>query len=264
MIDDNAPTPEPLMDAVTTGPTSAPRVAYGTFTARVRALVIDALIGAGALIMFVVLSDVAESVPGSGRVILLLIFGMIFYEPILVWRRGATVGHAVTGLRVVADSGGNPTFGQAFARYLIKIVLGIPSFITMALTRRRQAVHDLATRTTVRFVGDAGKPALDYYLEGDDVADVVAPSVLRRFLMIILYLIGTYVAFVIALEIVVPTHCLRTDNCSSTESVAIQVLGIMWLTVSIAVIALGVRARLPGARATSVIIDESPDELPPP
>lgn len=42
------------------------------------------------------------------------------------------------------------TLGIAFARYIIKVVLGLPSFISMAFTSRHQAVHDVLTRTTVQ------------------------------------------------------------------------------------------------------------------
>ena len=87
----------------------------------------------------------------------LLMFGLFFvYEPLFIWRRAATIGHAKNHLVVADATGRTPGLGQAFARYFIKLVLGLPSFVTMALSRKHQAVHDVLTRTTVQLSPPVG------------------------------------------------------------------------------------------------------------
>ena len=64
---------------------------------------------------------------------------------------GSTVGHYLCNLRVVDNkTGGNINFFKAVLRTLLKAVLGWLSFVTMATTRRHQAIHDLATNSTVQ------------------------------------------------------------------------------------------------------------------
>src|SRR5689334_22986333 len=109
-----------------------PPVRYATFTRRFRALVIDNLFLSGTSVALFFLGDAVSDVPGATRLLLLLIVALVLlYEPLLVSRRGATIGHAVARLRVVDMRTGRwPSFGRAFARFLIKGILGLPSFIT--------------------------------------------------------------------------------------------------------------------------------------
>ena len=67
-------------------------------------------------------------------------------------RRGATPGKRALGLEVVELSGERPGFSRASLRFLMRgltvatVMLG---WIMIALTRRRQALHDLASCTLV-------------------------------------------------------------------------------------------------------------------
>jgi uncharacterized RDD family membrane protein YckC len=113
-----------------------------------------------------VVGDAARHVPGSGRVLVVLVYALILYEPIMVWGYSATIGHRVTNLRVIDEgSGGNPGLLKSLARFAIKTLLGLVSFLTMALTRRYQAVHDLLTHTTVQ-IRDLALAAPDDYHVG--------------------------------------------------------------------------------------------------
>src|SRR5215475_9070929 len=132
-------------------------VAYARYTRRLKAYFLDwvlmiALMFGGLFIAIQFGSDnVARPLGFTVAAVLLL------YEPLLVSLFGSTIGHYVYNLRVVDDrSGGNVSFFKAVARVIVKSVLGIYSFISMATTRRRQAVHDLLTRSTVQ-VRDAAK-----------------------------------------------------------------------------------------------------------
>ena len=136
------------MSSATAGP--ADTQAYARFTQRVRAVMIDSiifmLILAGALIVATSLgSDNIARILGT-----VVVITWLLYEPLLVSLTGGTIGHWRSNLRVVDDAGGNIGFGKAVVRVIIKTLLGWYSFVTMLMTARRQAVHDLLTRSTVQ------------------------------------------------------------------------------------------------------------------
>jgi uncharacterized RDD family membrane protein YckC len=233
-----------------------PPVRYATFTRRFRALVIDnALVWALALVLFY-LGDAAASVQGSMRVTLLLMLALVLlYEPLLVSRRGATVGHAVTGMQVVdARTGRWPSFARSLARYLIKMVLGIPSFFTMALSRRHQAVHDMLTHTTVQVPATAG--TVEFHVERVEERDVLLPSRLRRLVVIVVYLVAVFVVYAVSLALADTDGCVRDRSCSAGTRVLIQIIGLAWLGLSGAAIVAGWKGLLFGARRTKQVASE--------
>jgi hypothetical protein len=63
---------------------------------------------------------------------------------------GGRIGHYLCNRWLVDDRGGNVSFIKAFGRMIIKSLLGWYSFLTMVMTSRHQAVHDLLTRSTVQ------------------------------------------------------------------------------------------------------------------
>ena len=145
-----------------------PRPLYATFTRRFRALVLDLAVITAAVVALVLFAMATESVPGSGRIVVGLLFALLLYEPLMVWRYGATLGHRWANLHVVASSGGRPNLGQAFLRHWIKSLVGLPSFVTMLFTRRHQALHDVLTRTTVQVREPVFARPWDYYaVRGD-------------------------------------------------------------------------------------------------
>jgi uncharacterized RDD family membrane protein YckC len=128
------------------------RVLYATFPRRLKGLTVDSMV----LVAF--LGAVAVATPlvqqfSALRVALVMLWwlGLIFYEPVTICLFGGTVGHRALNLRVVDNrTGRNISFGKALGRLVVKGVLGIFSFLTMAFTRRHQSVHDLLTNTSVR------------------------------------------------------------------------------------------------------------------
>lgn len=165
--------PAPVSPAVTTSsPTEAdvvppvgPPALYATFPRRLNALSADAVI----LILFsigvfVILPDGVER--AAIRLSLAFVWWavLLFYEPAMVTWFGGTLGHRLLNLRVVDDkSGTNPTFSKALGRLVVKGVLGIFSFLSMSFSRRHQALHDMATGTTVQ-VRDPAKAARHHYV----------------------------------------------------------------------------------------------------
>jgi len=249
---DNGPSPshEATANDHTMRDLDATTVAYATFNRRVRALLIDTAVIAVGLVVLVIADSAWGDLPGIGRVeLVLIVVLLVFYEPIFVWRRGATIGHAAARVRVVADATGrNPTLVQAFGRYLLKCILGLPSFITVALTRRHQAVHDALTRTTVRVLDLGDMKATDFHLERVALPPGQLPSAGRRLLVIGLYLFAAFIALGVASTAFVSSDCVDAHRCTSPDHLREQVILIAWLAASLVIIMAGWRGRLFGSR----------------
>ena len=224
--------------------------AYATFTRRLRALVVDLAVLVGGLAVIVLASELTRDVAGSGRVLAAALWAMaLLYEPLMVWRVGGTVGHLATNLRVVDDATGrNPGLLRAAARFWIKAALGLYSFVTMAFTRRHQAVHDSLTRTTVQ-IRDLTKAQPDDYLaERPAVESAAMPSPARRLLVIVGYQLVLFLALSIASTVLVSDACIQADRCTPGEdAVAITIVGL-WIVASVACLIAGWRGRLWGGR----------------
>jgi hypothetical protein len=174
---------------------------------------------------------------------------------LLVSFAGGTIGHRRTNLRVVDDrTQGNVGLLKSFARTIIKAALGWISFVTMLITRRSQAIHDLLTRSTVqvRDLASAG-PKL-YVHERQDFAQDVMPSRTRRALVIGAYLAGSFVLcsllFVLLIQHgFVSDRCISTDRCSQRDEMMMGGPLVAWLIVCVLCVGLGWRGRLFGCRA---------------
>ena len=244
----------------TNEPTAADAVMptrYATFTGRVRALLVDACVVAGGLVVVVVGSDFADRLPGSGRLAWLAIFFLVvMYEPLLIWRRGATIGHARNHLRVVrVKTGRAPGLLRSFARYVVKMTLGLPSFVTMALTRKHQAVHDWLTQTVVEVAPDAEADAAPFYIERQDNPDELLPSAARRVAIVVAYLIAIFVLYAIVQQMVDPGGCARERSCVGGQRLAVEALALAWLALSLATTVAGWKGSLPGARRSQTSFD---------
>lgn len=130
---------------------------YARFSRRLRGLFIDWTISLAVIFSALMVASSYRNDDVSRALGIAVVLFMLFYEPILVSMTGGTIGHRMTNMRVVDDAhGGNVSFQKAVARFVIKTLIGIYSFIAMATTRRNQAVHDLLTRSTMQ-IRDASK-----------------------------------------------------------------------------------------------------------
>lgn len=161
-------TPKATLPAV-----ASPAAAYARFARRLRAVLIDTILFALVFYIGLLLIGSFEMTDAQRRASLLLIaLGILAYEPALVWLFGGTIGHRLSNLRVVDDaSGGNPTLFKAACRALIKDLLGWLSFVSMAITRRHQAIHDVLTRSTVQ-IRDLSQAAVHHDLPERTTAGV--------------------------------------------------------------------------------------------
>ena len=230
--------------------------AYGRFTRRLQAVFIDAVVLMLAMTAALVVATSAK----YDNVARVLGFSValfwLLYEPLLVSTTGSTVGHYLCNLRVVDDRGDNPGFGKALLRMAIKNLLGLYSFVAMAVTRRHQAVHDILTKSTVQVRNQAIAEAHHFRLERDATAHSDLPSPGRRVAVISAYLAVWSVVFLAVIAVLSATdlvtdRCIDTDSCSLLENVLMVGVGLGWLFGIAALLFYGWRGRLWGARARS-------------
>jgi uncharacterized RDD family membrane protein YckC len=216
-------------------------------------MLIDAAITLGVFVVLMVVASLAENVPRTGGLFLALVFGWaLLYEPLQVWRFGGTIGHRRANIRVVSDrTGGAPSFPASFGRFLVKAVLGLPSFISMAFTRRHQSIHDLLTGTTVQLRDLSIASGDDYLLERapERVTIAIPATPLRRILVTVLYIVGAYFLSGVLSLFLVSEPCLSRSECSSIDNSNSRLVGFLLLASVVTIAIQGWRGRLFGARS---------------
>jgi uncharacterized RDD family membrane protein YckC len=218
----------------------APPHLYARFSRRFWALALDGAVYGVSMILLVVLLEAVHGGHGGP------------YEPVLVWRRGATLGHMAANIRVVdLRTGDNPTFLRASGRFWLKAFVGLLAFVFMGTTRRHQALHDLAARTTVE-INDPAKALPEHFVEERahlPTADL--PSRLRRIVVILAYSVVSWLVLGAALIAIESDQCLEHNSaCSPAERLLESVLGLLFVGVLAACIIFGWTGRLLGARLT--------------
>jgi uncharacterized RDD family membrane protein YckC len=243
-----------------------PTAAYARLSSRAKAILIDAAITGFVLVLLVIVGSATEDVPGSGRIFLLLMLGWLFlYEPLQVWLFGSTIGHRRVNLRVVSDkTGGPPSLAISFARFLIKGILGFPSFVSMAFTRRYQAIHDLVTGTTVQLRDISLAEAGEYLVERvqDSVSISIPASRSRRMFVTLLYIVGAYLLSGILSMTLVSDPCLSRGACSTIDSANSRFISYVFFLGALVIAIQGFRGRLWGARSRieTAPVSTRPDE----
>lgn len=119
-------------------------------------LFIEALVLVGVLGMTVSADSSAADLP---YFLLAAIIAWLYCAGFDSARRGATPGKRALGLEVVDLSGERPGFTRATLRFAMRgltVATAMLGWLMIALTRRRQALHDLASGTLV--VRSALKP----------------------------------------------------------------------------------------------------------
>jgi uncharacterized RDD family membrane protein YckC len=219
--------------------------AYAALGRRLSAYCVDAIVVTGGIVVIAMIGDFARNVPGSGRVLVVLLYALIFlYEPISVWRFGATIGQRATNLRVVDDAtDGNPSFWRAALRFVLKVVLGSLSLLAMGFTRRHQALHDRLTDTTVQIRDMSRALPGDYHPERVMDATVPGmPSAFRRLAIVVLYSVVLFFAGIVEVALIIVMFGKKNTTLMS------NIFVIAWLAATLMVAIAGWRGLLIGAR----------------
>ena len=123
---------------------------YPAIPDRVKAIMTDSIV----IILFMFLTTYAfsqfEHVPDNARIIaFLFIFGL--YDPIFTSLFGGTIGHFIIGIRVKREKNQekNIIFPLAIIRFIIKVILGWISLLTMSRDEQNRAIHDFLSGSIV-------------------------------------------------------------------------------------------------------------------
>ncbi|MET0637938.1 MAG: RDD family protein [Chitinophagaceae bacterium] len=128
---------------------SSPR--YPLLTDRVQSTFIDTILIVVLMFAFSWLLEQFSEPPQWTRVAaFFLLFGI--YEPICV-TYGCTLGNYFKGIRVRQNDNRERriSFIRAFIRYILKLLLGWVSFLSVHLNSDRRAVHDFAAGSVMIF-----------------------------------------------------------------------------------------------------------------
>ena len=124
--------------------------------ARIKSMLADSIV---VIVLMLIASWILNALSvESGTVRGWSLFGIFLYEP-LATTFGATFGQAIMGLKVsrIADVSNAPNQQRAISlpaailRYLVKLLLGWISLLTITSDRYGQALHDKAAGSVVCF-----------------------------------------------------------------------------------------------------------------
>lgn len=178
---------------------SPERIWFPTIGRRANALLIDLVLWAA--IFFLggwALSSV--DLPPAVRIGTPLVL-LFVLEPLLVTMRGITVGHHLMGLRIQKSATGERlNIVEATLRFFVKVFFGWVSLVSVLISNRHQALHDLMVGSVVVLTNPSRVSSTDRLVErdGEEEEGFVYPSRTRRVLMIILYafLLNFFIGFI--------------------------------------------------------------------
>ena len=179
--------------------------------------------------------------------ILIVASPLILFEPMWLWLSGSTVGQHMVGIKVAHNETHKNLFIiNAVVRYLAKILLGVYSLLTMIVTKRRQSFHDVISNSVVLFKDEASAP--QRYRIQENIRDSgTKPSILRRLMIIVIYMILVLVIFNWVAILVAPQSCWDDGVCTESQTMRVVIASVMMIVSLLVVVVLGFMSKLPGA-----------------
>ncbi len=125
-------------------------ITYANLSVRVKAAIIDSLLLIGFIIAISELFDLFEAVPDTLRMVA-FIFAFILYDPLFTSIYGGTIGHSFSGIGVRSESDVEKKipFPMALMRFLVKVLLGWISLVTITGNKKKKAIHDYVAKSVV-------------------------------------------------------------------------------------------------------------------
>ncbi len=171
-------------------------------------------------------------------------------EPILVTTTGGTIGHHLLGIRVI-DSSTTSALGifRATLRFIVKTTLGIFSLIVVSTSRKHQAIHDFLSGSIVVIKNPNALPAYEVLKERVvEEKGYIYPSKIWRIMIIALYSVIFFVAYVFIVVLLMTENCLNNDICTGYDQAVSVVSQILWFVGTVTLLVLGWRGKLWGCR----------------
>ncbi|MCK5335432.1 MAG: RDD family protein [Gammaproteobacteria bacterium] len=202
---------------------------YPRVSRRVQALLIDGLVASIAAIgTLVVMSQLGGQGVYSAVAVVVVIF---IVDPLSVSVTGGTPGHHLLGLRVISKSKAkNINIFYAVVRYVVKVLLGWFSIISIFTTKQHQAIHDALVGSIVILKNPESMASYDVLNERVlEEQGYLYPTKLRRVLMIIVYNTMSIIALGVALIFLLSENCMLYSQCSWAERALASGLPLLWM-----------------------------------
>jgi len=216
----------------------------------VRAYLIDQLVLLAILAAWLLLLPRIEGFTPAQK-IFALIAPMLLAEPCLVSLTGGTIGHHLMRLRI-RDARADRNLGlvRATLRAVLRLMLGWLSLLFMLATRRREALHDVLLGSVVVVARPESLPAYELLaaLPIDLAGASGMPSKWRRLLAVLSYLLVASIAVGVVAITLISQQCSSDQICTRREEIVQAVCGWAWLALAGAIVMLGLRGKLWGAR----------------
>lgn len=200
-----------------------PDIHYPRLIRRVQAVLIDGLITPTTAIGLLYLSSVLGLEDGKIKagIVVLAIFVL---ESVLVSATGGTIGHRLMKLRIRrSEYDRNLNIFRATIRYVIKILLGVPSLIFIVLSKKHQAFHDIVADSIVVHKSTLNVPQHELLNERPDwlkreaqTEELVILSKIRRVIVITAYWLVLVIA-TLPMFMLVSDECLFRMDCIQIE-----------------------------------------------
>ena len=125
---------------------------YPGVSNRVKAVVADSVVIIAFMFIVTYSFEYFENVPDNARIIA-FIFIFILYDPIFTSVFGGTIGHLTNGLNVKRETNENKKiiFPLAVIRFIVKVLLGWVSLLTVSGNKKGKAIHDSLVGSVVIF-----------------------------------------------------------------------------------------------------------------
>ena len=226
---------------------SSPR--YPRLLRRVRAGLIDSVILSVVVLTWWLLLGLLDSFPPSVR-LAYPVLAFVLLEPVMVSFTGGSPGHHLMGV-TIRDAGTGRRIGmiRAAARFLLRGFFGWLSLLFVLTTARHQALHDLFCRTNVVLLDPGSLPDREKLSERvTEDPEFSYPSKTRRIVVIVTYVLLTFVLASVVSALTLSEACLWRNQCNPVDVIASLVLNGAMIAGAGASIVLGWRARLYGCR----------------
>lgn len=123
---------------------------YPGVSDRVKAIVADGIVILVFMFIITYVFSLFERMPDNARIIA-FVFIFLLYDPLFTSVLGGTIGHMMLGIRVKRESNEqkNILFLLAIPRYMVKVLLGWISLLTVSSNEKRKAIHDFLVGSVV-------------------------------------------------------------------------------------------------------------------
>jgi uncharacterized RDD family membrane protein YckC len=231
---------------------SAPDIRYARLSRRLQAAVVDAAVyltmPAAAALVALAAADGRPHRPLAWA----LGVAAFLYEPLLVSWRGATIGHASKGVRVLAVATGRPpAFPRALGRFVLKAATGLLTAPLVSLTARHQALHDILAGTVVEVrEGPHGSVRRDAYPPEipSTRPPLTAGRIARRVTVTLAWSLLLALVVAVVVDLLASEDCIQSRVCPGGEIALLAIAGQAWAVTQYALVWFGLAGRLPGAR----------------